>query len=122
MVAGVGARLLGLDPIGDVAADALHLGAGRTAHRDFAPRDPARTVAARDPLVVGAGAVSRDRARAFFEHGERERRADDLVARAAAERAEGVVGVGDAAGTIAADNRVALRGKKGLGPLFRFLE
>ena len=56
-----GERALGLDAVGDIAADALHFGAGIAAHRDLAPGDPAAAGAGGDFLVVDAGAVRRAR-------------------------------------------------------------
>ena len=52
-----GEGALGLDPVRDVAADALHFIAGLGTHRDFAPGNPARNITVRDLLVMGARAV-----------------------------------------------------------------
>ena len=57
-----------LDPVGDIAADALHFGAGLGAYGDFAPGDPASIVAHRDFLVVRARAIGQHRRRALFVH------------------------------------------------------
>ena len=82
LVARVRQRALGLDAVGDVAADALHLGAGFAAHRDFAPGDPARAIAAGDFLVVHARAVGQHRRRALRrERAIRMALTDQFVAR-----------------------------------------
>ncbi len=122
LVARVGQGALGLDPVGDVAADALHLGLRPGAHHDLAPRDPARAVGRRDLLVVHAGAVVMQRGLALLDHRQRERAADELVARAGSQRAEGVVGVGDAVVAVTADDDVALRLEQAARALLGLLE
>ena len=67
LVARLRERMLGLDTIGDVAADALHLGAIFAAYRGFAPCDPARAIATGNFLIVHAGAVGLHRRRALLE-------------------------------------------------------
>ena len=78
LVARVGERMLGRDPVGHVAADALHLGLLTAAHHHLAPGDPARAVGGRDLLVVDARAVAGERGGALLDHRQREIRADDV--------------------------------------------
>ena len=124
LVARLAERVLGGHPIGDVAADALQLGArlcGR-AHQHVAPRDPARAVAAGDLLVMRTGAVRHDREVALHDHVEPEGLAEQRFARRPRQRAKGVVGVGDAPLAVAPDDDVALRLEKALGALLGLLE
>ena len=124
LVARIGERALGLHAVGDVAADALHLGAGLAAdaHHHLAPGDPARAGVGGDLLVVDARAVGGMRGGALLEHRQREGGADERLARPLGERAERIVDIGDAAVGVAAHDHVALRGQEALGALFRFLE
>ena len=122
LIAGIGQRALGADAVGDVAADALHLAGMIGAHGDFPPGDPARTIGRGDFLVVDARAVGERRGLALRLHGKREVGAQQRLAWAAGERAERVVGVGDRALAVAANDDVALRLEKALGAFLRFLE
>ena len=122
LIARIGQRMLGLDPIGHVAADALHLGLLSAAHHDLAPGDPARAVGGLDLLIVDAGAVARERGDALLDHRQRKIRADDLLAGASGQRAERVVGVGDAMLAVVAHDHVALRLDEAAGAFLGFLE
>ena len=115
-------RVLGLDPVADVAADALHFAAGFAAHRDFAPGDPARAVAGSDLLVVHAGAVGEHLDFALLEHAQLDFFADERVARLAGERAESVIGVSDAGIGVAPHDQVALRLQQAARALFRLAQ
>ena len=124
LVARIGERAFGLHAVGDVAADALQLGAGLAAraHHYFAPGDPARAGLGGDLLVVDAGAVGGVRGGALLEHRQREGGSEQRLALPVGEHAERVVDIGDAPVGVAARDHVALRGQKALGALFRFLE
>ena len=110
-----GKGAFGLDPVGDIAADALHFGAGFGAHGNFAPGGPAGIVANCDFLIVRARAVGQHRDRALFAHRERGWLAEQLLAAFAGERAIGVVGVGQQALCVAADDQVTLRLQQAAG-------
>ena len=64
LVAGFAERAFGLRPVGDIAANALHLRgrAGVGSNQAFAPCDPARPDRGCDPLVVDPRAVALQRA------------------------------------------------------------
>src|ERR1700716_175468 len=83
LVAGLAERALGLGAVGDVAADALHLGgaAGIVAGQPFAPCDPSRSERTGDLLVMDAGAASLKRGAALLKHVKGEAAADQRVAR-----------------------------------------
>jgi hypothetical protein len=85
----------------------------------------ARTGASRQAIQRGpsadASAVGAQRDLALLEHRQVEMPADQFVARAARQRAERVVRVGDAAGAVAPHDHVALRLEKALGALLGFL-
>ena len=116
-------RVLGLGAVGDVAADALNFGAAVLApHHHVAPSEPARAVAGRDLLVVHPRAVGEHVGLALFEHGKRGGGAQERGAVLAGERAEGVVGVADAALAIAPYDQVALRLEQARGTLLGFLQ
>ena len=102
---------LGLDPVGDIAADALHFGTRSCAgaHDDLAPGDPARAPLGCDFLIVDARAVREHRGFALLGGRQREVAAEERRALARSESAKGVVGEGDAALAVAAHNHVALR-------------
>ena len=74
-VARFGQRAFGLDAVGDVAADALHLGVlGLLGpDHDFAPGEPARAVGGHDLLVVQPRAVRQHAGAALLQR----RRASD---------------------------------------------
>ena len=57
LVARLAQHVLGMHPVGDVAADALDFGLAADAQHDIAPGDPARAGGAVDFLVVHARAV-----------------------------------------------------------------
>jgi hypothetical protein len=115
---------LGLGAVGDVAADALHLGrpVGLAPDQGFAPGDPARPERAPDLLVVHAGAVGLEGGVALLEHGQAEHLSGELGAGALRQHAEGLVGEGDAAGLVAQHDEVALGLEQAARPLLGFLE
>jgi hypothetical protein len=57
LIARLGQRAFGLDPVGDVASDALRFAAAIGAHGDLAPGDPALAGRRSDLLIVSARAV-----------------------------------------------------------------
>ena len=122
LVARLGERPLGQHAVGHVAADALHLAGGAGAHRDLAPGDPARACGRGDLLVVDARAVGERRGFSLLLDRKRKRGRQNVFARAAGERTEGVVGIGDGAGAAAAHDHVALGLEKALGALLRFAD
>ena len=92
------------------------------ADRHLAPGDPARPIGGGDLLVVAARAVGRERGQALLDHLGQIARADQRLAGAAGERAEGVIRVGDAALPVAAHDQVALRFEKAARALLGFPE
>ena len=122
LIARIGQRALGIDAVGDVAADALHLARRIGAHGDFPPGDPARAAGRGDFLVVDPRAVGQGRCLALRFHGQREIGAKQRLARPPGQRAERVIGVSDRAFAVAADDDVALRLEKALGAFLRLLE
>ncbi len=115
LVARLGQRALGLGAVGDVAADALHLGglAGIVPDTALAPGDPARRRAGVvDLLVVHARAVRSRSALSPCSRTSKSKRVPiSALARLSGERAIGVVGEGDAAfgGRAARSGRPAVR-------------
>ena len=111
------------DAVGDVAADALRLGARaslRTAtSRQAIQRAPSAAAIfwswARVPSASTATSPC-------STHGKSDGCADQLAARLARQRAEGVVGIGDAALRVAAHDQVALRLEQAVRALFRFAQ
>src|SRR5258707_15852785 len=83
LIARFGKRALGLGAVGDVAADALHLGrsAGVATNQAFAPCDPSRSERARDLLVMNSRAIRIERGLALFKHGECEAAANQRASR-----------------------------------------
>ena len=69
-----------------------------------------------------AGAVGEHARLALLEHRQRGRLADQLLARLAGERAEGVVGIGDVALRVAAHDQIALRLQQAARALFRLAQ
>ncbi len=124
LVARLGERAPGGGAVGDVAADALRLGAVSLigAHRHVAPGNPARAVRRLDLLVMDARAVGENRDRALLQQRQRHVCADQGIAAASGERAEGVVHIGDAAGGVAPHDDVPLRLQKTLGVLLGLLD
>ncbi len=110
LVARRGERVLGLDAVGDVAADALHFGRPRRrAPRLRARRSSACRRRADDLWSCTRVPSGEHRHGALRENGQFGRGADQGLAAAAGERAEGVIGVSDAAAGVAAHDQVALR-------------
>ena len=110
-VARLGQRTLGLDAVGDVAADALDFGVlGLLGpDHDVAPGEPARAVGGHDLLVVQPRAVRQHAGAALLQRRQRIGGAEQRLARRAGQGAIGVVDVGDAALAVAADDQIALR-------------
>ena len=121
LVARLAQHVLGMHPIGDVAADALDFGLAADAQHDIAPGDPARAGGAVDFLVVHARAVRQRRGLALFDDLELMRAPDQLGARRAGERAIGVVGVSDMPVAAAPHDQVALRFEETARALLGFL-
>ena len=116
-------RALGLDAVGDVAADALHFGA----RLRRAPRLRARRSSARRRRWRSSGRARACRRRARRRRPVRARGSSTAVPISASrglagERAEGVVGVGDAAARVAAHDQVALRFQQAARALFRLAQ
>ena len=105
--------------VGHVAANALDFTAAIVAHGDFAPGDPARAGGSGDLLVVHPRAVGKNAGLALLLDRQTEGGGEKVLARPAGERAEGVVGVGDRAAAIAANDDVALRLEEALAALLR---
>ncbi len=124
MVTGLAQRAFGLGAVGDVAADALHLGgaAGIGANQPLAPCDPSRSERGRDLLVVNPRAVRLKRRVTLFKDIELEVAADQRAARPLGQFAIGVVGKSDAAVGIAQNDQVALRFEQAAGALLGFLQ
>jgi hypothetical protein len=122
LIARLGERPLGQYAAGHVTADALRLAGGAGPHRDLAPGDPARACGRGDLLVVDARAVGERRGFSLFLDRKRKRGRQNVFARAAGKRTEGIVGIGDGAGAAAAHDHVALGLEKALGALLRFAD
>ena len=124
LVAGFAERAFGFGAVGDVAADALHLGrlAGIRPNQAFAPCDPSRPQRACDLLVVNPGAVGLERGVALLEQVESEVAADQRAARLLGQFAIGVVDKGDAAVGVAQHDQVALRFEQAAGAFLGFLQ
>ncbi|MGY4424028.1 hypothetical protein ACVWY2_006477 [Bradyrhizobium sp. JR6.1] len=124
LIAGFGQRALAFGAVGDVPADALHLGrrAGIVAHEALAPGDPARPERSLDLLVVDPRAVGFERGVALLEHLEGSGTADQFAAGDLGQRAIGVVGVGDEAVGVAQHDQIVLRLEQGGGALFGLLQ
>ncbi len=123
-VPGVAKRTFGFGPVGDVAPDALHFRrpVGVDANEALAPGDPARSERAPDLLVVDAGAVRFQRRVTLFEHRKIEDRTQQLAAGFLRQRAEGLVGEGNALLGVAQHDQVALRFEQAACALLRFLQ
>ena len=124
LIARFGKRALGLGAVGDVAADALHLGrpAGVATDEAFAPCDPSRLQRAGDLLVMNSRAIRIERALALLKHGECEAAADQRAARLPGQFAIGVVDEGDGACGIAQHDQVALGFEQAAGALLGLLQ
>ena len=122
LIARVLKRVLGLDTVGDVAADTLNLSAVFTAYRDFAPCDPTRAIATGNFLVVHARTVGLHRRRALLNDAQFNGGASQYFARFSRERAIGVVGICNKPGAIAAHDHVALRGQQTARALLRLAQ
>ena len=123
-VARFGKRALGFGPVGDVAADALHLGrpAGIAADQAFAPCDPSRAERAGDLLVMNPRAIRLKRGLALLKHGECEAAAHQCASRLSRQFAIGVVDKADGACRIAQHDQVALGFEQAAGALLSFLQ
>src|SRR3984893_2216714 len=99
LIARLGQRALGLGAVGDVAADALHLGwlSRIVTDQAFAPCDPSPSQGTSDLLVMNPRAVRLKRALALLEHREGETAADQRAARLSRQFAIGVIDESDGA-------------------------
>ena len=124
LIAGLGERAFGLGTIGNVAADASHLGrlAGIRSNQAFTPRDPSSPEGARDVLVVDPCAIGQQRGLALFKHIEGEFAADKRASRPLGQLAIGIVGKNERALEIAQHDQIALRLEQAAGALLRFLQ
>ena len=124
LIAGLGERAFGLGAIGNVAADASHLGrlAGIRSDQAFPPRDPSSPERARDLLVVARCAICQQRGLALFKHIEGEFTADQRALRPLGQLAIGVVGKSERALEVAQHDQIALRLEQAAGALLRFLQ
>ncbi len=94
----------------------------RLAASAWSPGDPARPVRRLDLLIMDARAVGKDRDRALLQQRQRHVCADQGIAAASGECAEGVVHIGDAAGGVAPHDDVPLCLEKALGVLLGLLD
>ncbi|MEA2977079.1 MAG: hypothetical protein QOF19_2599 [Alphaproteobacteria bacterium] len=117
-------RALSLGAIGHVTSDALdfRIVVWSKIDGNLPPRDPAPAVGCGDLLIIDARPVGCGRGIALFQRRQGEIGADQRLAAAAGQRAEGVVGIGDDAAAVAAHDHVALRFEEIAGALLDVLK
>src|SRR5258707_12032710 len=93
LIARFGKRALGLGAVGDVAADALHLGwlPRFAADQTFAPCNPSRPRGTGDLLVMNSRAIRFERGLALLKDGQWEATAGERAVRLPGQCAIGVV-------------------------------
>ena len=124
LVAGLAERAFALGAVGDIAADALHVGglAGIGANQSFAPGNPSRPERGCDLLVVNSRAVGLEGGVALLEDLKRKVAADQRAARLLRQFAIGVVDESDAAVGVAQHDQVALGFEQAAGAFLGLLQ